>query len=431
MKKPADIKICFNAMVKNEAPTIERMLNSVWEYIDYWVIQDNGSEDGTQQIIENFFKEKGIPGFWYQIYEWKGHGWNRDHTLQTALKAEHGCDWILRVDADEQLEVDEEFDWQPFRDTSIQSFNITASAGNSLYYRTWIWNAKLPWFFAHDLAHETIHLKDVGESFQRVALPNSIRHIITNDGMTWNKPMKFLKDALNLEMTKVTTNEVLTNNYHLWYIGKSYNDSYGNPSDFPFGMDHAKEYARRTIFYFEMYLNKIHNYSKTNTPVRYDDMGFYAMMLIGNAYKFLGNFDKALDSYDRANEFQPKRNEATWQKCILLEEMGEYEEMMRVSFSMVKPIAANKNPFPDSVFLIDSGVYYDTSAEPYWLHIKALNYLGKSIEDEIEYMKKRYPSLPQHIIDGLNRLNSSEEPVVLQPTEFNPLTLTGVFGITK
>ena len=418
-------------MVKNEAPTIERMLNSVWQHIDYWVIQDNGSEDGTQQIIENFFKEKGIPGFLYQIYEWKGHGWNRDHTLQTALAADHGCDWILRVDADEQLVVDEEFDWSPFRDTSIQSFNITASAGSSLYYRTWIWNAKLPWFFAHDLAHETIHLEGVGEDFQRVGLPTSIRHIITNDGMTWYKPMKFLKDALNLELTKVTTNEILTDDYHLWYIGKSYNDAYGNASEFPFGMDHAREYARRTIFYFEMYLNKVHNYSVTNRPQRSDDMGYYAMMLIGNAYKFLGNYDYAIDSYNKANEFQKGRNEATWQKCILLEEMGDYEEMMRVSFSLIKPMGANKNPFPNSVFLIDSNVYYDTSAEPYWLHIRALNHLGKSITAEVEWMKRQHPNLPQRIIDGLNRLNRVEEPVVPQPTQFNPLTLTGVFGITK
>lgn len=427
MKKPADIKICFNTMVKNEAPTIERMLNSVWEYIDYWVIQDNGSEDGTQQIIENFFKEKGIPGFLYQIYEWKGHGWNRDHTLQTALKAEHGCDWILRVDADEQLQVDENFDWSPFKDTSIQSFNITASAGNALYYRTWIWNAKLPWFFAHDLAHETIHLEGVGEDFQRVGLPNSIRHIITNDGMTWYKPMKFLKDALNLELTKVTTNEVLTDDYHLWYIGKSYNDAYGNPSEFPFGIDHAREFARRTIFYFDMYLNKIHDYSNTLKPSRTDDMGYYAMMLIGNAYQFLGNYDLALESYERADEFQSGRNEALWSRCTLLEKMGNYEEVMKLSFSMIRPGSPKNNPFPRIVFLIDSGVYADTSPEPYWMHIRALNKLGKSINAEVEWMKRVHPQLPQHIIDGLNRIQKPEP----KPTEFNPLTLAGVFGVTR
>ena len=38
-------KICLNAMVGNEANTITRMLESVFTYIDYYVIQCNGKED--------------------------------------------------------------------------------------------------------------------------------------------------------------------------------------------------------------------------------------------------------------------------------------------------------------------------------------------------------------------------------------------------
>ena len=102
-------KICLNAMVANEARTITRMLDSCYQYIDYWVIQDNGSTDGTQDIIREYFKEKNIPGFLYEI-EWQYPGWNRDHTLQECLKADHGCDWILRMDADERLEVEEDFE---------------------------------------------------------------------------------------------------------------------------------------------------------------------------------------------------------------------------------------------------------------------------------------------------------------------------------
>ena len=62
--KNTTAKFCFNTMVNNESHVIERMLESVYPYIDYWVIQDNGSTDGTQDIIKNFFNEKGIPGFY-------------------------------------------------------------------------------------------------------------------------------------------------------------------------------------------------------------------------------------------------------------------------------------------------------------------------------------------------------------------------------
>jgi len=63
-------KICMNAMVANESRVILRMLESCYRYIDYWVIQDNGSTDGTQGLIRNFFSQKGIPGYLYET-EWQ------------------------------------------------------------------------------------------------------------------------------------------------------------------------------------------------------------------------------------------------------------------------------------------------------------------------------------------------------------------------
>ena len=56
-------KICLNAMVANESNTILRMLESCYQYIDYWVIQDNGSTDGTQQIIRDFLKKRVLTDF--------------------------------------------------------------------------------------------------------------------------------------------------------------------------------------------------------------------------------------------------------------------------------------------------------------------------------------------------------------------------------
>ena len=69
-------KICLHSMVGNEEKVILRMLESCYNYIDYYVIQCNGS-DNTKDIINQFFKEKNIPGFTYDI-EWNFPGWNRD-----------------------------------------------------------------------------------------------------------------------------------------------------------------------------------------------------------------------------------------------------------------------------------------------------------------------------------------------------------------
>ncbi|NBO22403.1 hypothetical protein EBU94_03555 [bacterium] len=354
-------KICLNAMVGNEAPTISRMLNSVSPYIDYFVIQCNGKADNTKQIIEEYFKEKNIPGFTYEI-DWNFPGWNRDHALQTCLKSEHGCDWILRMDADETLQVDSDFDWSILEDTTVQSYNVTAQAGIVKYFRTWFWNAKLPWFFQHDKRHETIHLPEIGENFQRKNLPFSFRHIVSQDGETWYVPRKFLRDALELEIDKVVGNTVLEDSYHLWYIGKSYSDCYGNPDELAFGKKHSVEYARRAIFYFERYFEVRHNWTVTsaNDPEQVDEMGYFALLLMGKMYDFMDNFEMMKLCFMRALAFCPFRNEHFCYYIEILERRGIIDEIIPIIDFCLQP--ERKNPFPQfSAFLIEDKAYYDTS----------------------------------------------------------------------
>lgn len=369
-------KICLNAMVANEARTITRMLESCYQYIDYWVIQDNGSTDGTQDIIRDFFKEKGIPGFLYEI-EWQYPGWNRDHTLQECLKSDHGCDWILRMDADEQLIVEDDFDWSVFDDTSIDSFNVSAYAMGTKYFRTWFWNARRPWFFQHDKRHETIHLPEVGEEFQRVALSEKFRHVITNDGQTWFAPRKFLKDALELESDKVVGDTIGQDLYHLWYVGKSYADCYGNPNEFAFGKDHADEYARRAIFYFNKFLSMVHNWFNTKRPAKEDEMSYMTFILLGEAYNFIGEYDKAEEHYKYAEPFSPKRNEHLMYLAFFYERRQRYQDALNVIENIIE---TNKpNPFPELCFLIENRSYLDSSNFLYELRDSMTDKINKPI----------------------------------------------------
>ena len=55
-------RLSLTMIVKDETHVILECLESVYKYIDYWVIIDTGSTDGTQDMITNFFKEKNIPG---------------------------------------------------------------------------------------------------------------------------------------------------------------------------------------------------------------------------------------------------------------------------------------------------------------------------------------------------------------------------------
>ena len=98
--KPATVSLSI--IVKNEAAVIERMLKTVYPILDYYVVVDTGSTDGTQDIIRKFFEEKGIPG------EVIDHPWkNFEDARNTALKAvKDKADFGFWIDADEQVTYD-------------------------------------------------------------------------------------------------------------------------------------------------------------------------------------------------------------------------------------------------------------------------------------------------------------------------------------
>lgn len=354
-------KIVMTTMFKNEAKVIRRMLESCYKHIDYWVIQNNGSTDGTDTIVREFFAEKNIPGVLYDVAEgWVGFGWNRDHLTRYCQSVDHGCDWILKMDCDEILEVDDDFDWSLLKDTTIPAFHIAAVSGSCYYYRAWMWNARLKWGFNHDPCHETIYqIMDDGshnDQFRRVDLPKSFRQVGFNEGESWSVPTKYMSDALILEEKLLREQTMLSDLYHFWYVGKSYNDCYRS-SAFPLGIDQQRHYAERMIFYFSQYINKMHDFNTTKQARYIDETCYLSMVLMAEAYVFLGDVDKAIETYKLADQFAPGRNDHWFGLAIVLHDQHRYDEMLEVGKILVNP--DRKNPFPSYVNLIDSTLYID------------------------------------------------------------------------
>jgi glycosyltransferase involved in cell wall biosynthesis len=356
--------ICMISMFKNEAKGIRRMLESVWRHIDFYVFQDNGSTDGTPDIVREFFADKNIPGFIYEVEEgWVGFGWNRDHLLQTALRNDHGCDWIMKMDCDEYLESDKDFDWSYFWNTNIESFHVTAMAPGCIYYRAWIWNAKLPWNFQHDPAHEIIYLEGKGDNFERVNLPKGLRMIGTPDGESYSVRTKYISDALKLEEKLIREETMLTDNYHFWYTAKSYHDCFGGDF-YPLGSSHSKEFARRAIFYYEEYLKHINAHG-------IHEMAYYTMFSTGDLYKYLGDTEKAIQYYQNAEQYCSVRNEHIVCLARTYHELGQYDKMLEQTTRLMRE--DRKLPFPDYYFLLDTNLYYDSGVVPQQLHDLALS----------------------------------------------------------
>jgi len=93
--------ICLNMIVKDETPVLGRLFGSLREFIDYYVIVDTGSTDGTPEFIEGWMNDAGIPGELHRS-NWVNFGVNRSEALQLAVTADRG-DWLLLIDADEEF----------------------------------------------------------------------------------------------------------------------------------------------------------------------------------------------------------------------------------------------------------------------------------------------------------------------------------------
>src|SRR6201996_5096910 len=86
--------ICLCMIVRDESAVIERLLGSVHDLLDTWLICDTGSVDCTQALIERSLAD--IPG---ELHErpWVDFGHNRTELMRLA----HGrADYLLLLDAD-------------------------------------------------------------------------------------------------------------------------------------------------------------------------------------------------------------------------------------------------------------------------------------------------------------------------------------------
>lgn len=202
-------------IVKNESHIILECLNSVYKYIDYWVICDTGSTDNTKEIITNFFKEKGIPGEIHD-HEWKNFGHNR--TL--AFKAAEGkADYAWVIDADDYLEG--ELKLPPT--TDIDSYALRIKRGTFFWWRNQIFKLDCKWEYKGVLHEYAACQKPQPKIVKLEGTYNICARTMggaRNVGIT---PIeKYSRDA---EVLEEAMKEDPTNTRHQFYLAQSYFDS--------------------------------------------------------------------------------------------------------------------------------------------------------------------------------------------------------------
>ncbi|MBM3192095.1 MAG: glycosyltransferase [Chlamydiae bacterium] len=202
--------LCLNMIVKNEKRVIERALHSAMPWIDYWVIVDTGSTDGTQELIKQTLH--AIPG---ELYErpWKNFGFNRTEALELAKDK---ADYIIFLDADDY------FEWHPefaisMLDRDAYYLTVNNKAKTFSYLRPNIIKTDLPWKWV-GVTHEYLACEATCSS----SYLEGILYILGGDGARSQDSCKYLKVAEELERG---LQEEPENARYQFYLAESYRDA--------------------------------------------------------------------------------------------------------------------------------------------------------------------------------------------------------------
>lgn len=186
--------LCFITMCKNEELCIKNTLESVYKYIDYWIVCDTGSTDNTCAIVTEFFKEKNIPGELH-VDEWKGFDKNKSLMFERAYGK---TDYVLHLDADDYLIGN--FNKELLKYTACDRYNFTYKRSKSLSWKTSsLYNNRLRWIYI-GVAHNLIKCLDKTNTTSSDIFTKEDVYIDAEErGARKFDPNKYINDAIKLK----------------------------------------------------------------------------------------------------------------------------------------------------------------------------------------------------------------------------------------
>lgn len=180
-------------IVKDEAHVIRRCLASVRPFVDWWVVADTGSTDGTQDLVREALA--GVPG---ELVErpWVDFGHNRQEVLDLARASGHrgADDYALWIDADEQLRA------LPHERPELvaSGYHLQVEYDDTRYARLCLVRLDDPWRWRGPI-HEYLDLP--GASLGSLDAPTVL---VTHDGARSSDPDTYRKDAALIERALAT-----------------------------------------------------------------------------------------------------------------------------------------------------------------------------------------------------------------------------------
>lgn len=212
------IGLCM--IVKNEAHVIRRCLEKALPLIDFVLIVDTGSTDGTQDTIRAFLAEHQLPG---EVIDepWQDFAANRSSAMR-HLRAHPEVDYGLMLDADNYLIFDRNFDAARFkRALNADLYDIKVRTGGTIHHAPLLFSNRKP-FFYRGVLHE--FLESPPGSATRATAHGFLSEQVQDSARNRN-PNKYLDDAKVLEdQLRIETDPFLSTRY-TFYLAQSYRDA--------------------------------------------------------------------------------------------------------------------------------------------------------------------------------------------------------------
>ncbi|MFB9983930.1 glycosyltransferase family 25 protein [Mesorhizobium kowhaii] len=327
------IGLCM--IVKNEAKVILQCLTSALPIVDYVLVIDTGSEDGTQDLIRTFLTMHNVNGA--VIDEpWRDFAYNRTFALERLREVET-VDYAMIIDADDVVVQDAGFDPIAFKSQMEHDlYDVEVSHGGISFYRPQICRNRLPFSFKGVL-HEYLEAPP-GHLTRETA--KGFRVATGRGGARSQNPRKYQDDAAVLENVLATETDPFLISRYTFYLAQSYRDS----------GEREKSLA---------------NYLKRAELGFWDEEVYVSLLEAGNLMAALGRpFDEVVAVFERAAQVVPARAEALHAASLYCRNQGrnaEGTEFARRGLDLAQPAGLFIQPW-----VYDYGLLDEFAVNAYW-----------------------------------------------------------------
>jgi hypothetical protein len=203
-------------IVKNEAQVILRCLTSVRPLIDYALIVDTGSTDGTQELIGNYLAQASVLG---EVIDepWRDFAYNRSFAL-AKLRERADVDYALIIDADDKLVIANSLDISGFKQSLDKDiYRLEIHLGALRFWREQILSNRIE-FAYKGVLHEFVQAPHQISSAAASGLFIEAR----TEGARSRNPNKYRDEASILQKALETETDDFLRARYMFYLGRTW-----------------------------------------------------------------------------------------------------------------------------------------------------------------------------------------------------------------